>query len=330
MITNATYPGLQRFTYFINQVKTILDKANNTDDPALVIYQQNIRTPFFMLEALTRIYKKISNEKLFTKLNLKFKDIEDSLGAIDYYDGFYKEFTADKNIPQSVTNFVTKQKEISITDLNSKLTSGKWIGEKRKRVTKILQKLNEVEWLPESEDTDAIKKVYVESIDKLCSKFKNNEIQFNNIEADVHELRRALRWLSIYPQALRGLMQLKTDADTPEYLKKYLTPEIITSPYNVMPDGSGLQGHIVLEANNFYALSWMIAELGKLKDNGLRQILITDALKNTLNIPQQNAQELTSSTNAEAQKNISSILENAKEITTTFFKENILENLLAK
>ena len=29
------------------------------------------------------------------------------------------------------------------------------------------------------------------------------KFHFSNVEVDVHELRRKLRWLSIYPQALR-------------------------------------------------------------------------------------------------------------------------------
>ncbi len=59
MNTNSPSQGLERFNYFLKQVQTILDKANESENPALIIYQENIRTPFFMLEALTRIYKKI-------------------------------------------------------------------------------------------------------------------------------------------------------------------------------------------------------------------------------------------------------------------------------
>src|SRR6266571_3408765 len=151
MITNSSFTGLQRFTYFLNQLQTILDKANGSQNPALLIYQENIRTPFFMLEALTRIYKKIHGE-IFTKLNCSFKEMEDILGSIDYYDGFYKEFITKKYVPASITGFLKTQKEARITALNHELEKNKWIGKNQKRIRKIIKKLNNVKWLPETDD----------------------------------------------------------------------------------------------------------------------------------------------------------------------------------
>ena len=46
-----------------------------------------------------------------------------------------------------------------------------------------------------------------------------------------------------------------------------------------MPDGSSLLDHIVLNSDNFYALSWMISVLGKLKDarlNGASSTLVAE------------------------------------------------------
>ena len=158
--------------------------------------------------------------------------------------------------------------------------------------------------------------------------FKKNKIHFNTIEEDVHELRRELRWLSIYPQAFRGMMQLKPSPETTESQKKYLTHEIVTSPYNLMPDGSKLQHHILLNVNNFYALSWLIAELGKLKDDGLRIIIFNETLEHLFGIKKKKAEELTLAIAGNMQMSIPEILENAANIATTFFTENNLENLV--
>ena len=329
MTANSVPVGLQRFNYYIDQLQVIFEKAEGSEDPASIIFQENIRTPFFMLEALTRIYRKIHEKKIFTKLNDSFKAVEDRLGAIDYYDGFYKEAIAKKNMPASVITYLEVKKEEQLTLLNDLLTDENWIGKKRKRIRKILGKLNEVPWLSEFHDLIEVKKVYTKYVNLLIDKFKNNEVQFNTIEEDVHELRRDLRWLSIYPQALRGLMQLKpSNGSTPE-ATKYLTTEIINSPYNIMPDGSKLQDHILLNSNNFYALSWLIAELGKLKDNGLRVFALTEAFTTAFNITKQQAEELIRSLNGETIMSIPEILEKSKDISTTFFKENNLEGLLA-
>jgi hypothetical protein len=328
MTANFVPVGLQRFNYYIDQLQVIFEKAEGSEDPASIIFQENIRTPFFMLEALTRIYRKIHEKKIFTKLNVSFKAIEDRLGAIDYYDGFYKEAISKKNMPASVITYLEVKKEEQVTLLNDLLTDENWIGKKRKRIRKILEKLNEVPWLSEFHDMIEVKNVYAKYVNLLIDKFKNNEIQFNTIEEDVHELRRDLRWLSIYPQAFRGLMQLKpSEGSTPE-ATKYMTTEIINSPYNIMPDGSKLQDHILLNSNNFYALSWLIAELGKLKDNGLRVFALTDALTTAFNITKQQAEELIRSLNGETIMSIPEILEKSKDISTTFFKENNLDGLL--
>ena len=329
MNIDITIPGLQRFNWYIDKLKTILEKAYDSEDPALMVYQENIRTPLFMLEGLTRVYRKIYGNKIFRKLNNSFKEIEDGLGSIDYYDGFYKEFITKKTIPAPITDFLMEQKEAHLASLNRVLEDNKWISTNQKRIRKINEKLNDVPWLSEEQDTIAVKKVYQKCIASLIKKYKNDKLQFNNIEKDLHEFRRELRWLSIYPQAFRGLLQMKTDPQTPEVLKKYLTKEIITSPYNVMPDGSNLKDHIILNADNFYALSWLIAELGKLKDNGLRLIIIQEALAKQLNIKQQKTEERAFSLCGETQLIIPDILERAKNITTTFFEENVLENLVS-
>jgi hypothetical protein len=51
--------GLSRFLYFLEKIKNILEKAESAENPALVAYTEDIRTPLFMLEALSRLYKKI-------------------------------------------------------------------------------------------------------------------------------------------------------------------------------------------------------------------------------------------------------------------------------
>ncbi|MBA2250857.1 MAG: hypothetical protein H0W12_11775 [Chitinophagaceae bacterium] len=328
MDTTTSFPARERFTYFLNQVQVILDKADGFENPGLLIYQQNIRTPFFMLEALTRLYKKISDKKIFAKLNASFKEIEDSLGAVDYYDGFYKDLSTKKNVPESVTTYLNDQKEAMVAKLNVCLEDNNWIGKNQKRIRKIFKNLDKVSWLPEKQDVIEVKKIYGNFISSLTEKFKNNEILFTSIENDVHEFRRELRWLSIYPQAFRGLFQLKASTEMPEVLKKYLTPEIISSPYNIMPDGAALPDHIFLDAANFYAISWVINELGKIKDNGLRIIIIEEALTKLLNIKPQPAEELAYSICGETQMHIPELLDSAKNITTPFFQENVLDNLV--
>ena len=56
------------------------------EDHALFFLKNDLRTPFFMLEALCRIFRKIYKKKFFETLLADFKEIEDISGEIDYYN----------------------------------------------------------------------------------------------------------------------------------------------------------------------------------------------------------------------------------------------------
>ena len=143
-----------------------------------------------------------------------------------------------------------------------------------------------------------------------------------------HELRRELRWLSIYPQALRGLIQMKPSIDSPEYLKKYLTPEIINSPFNKMPEAAAGQPIIYVEADYFYALSWLIAELGKLKDNGLKIVVLKEAVQSLNKVSDGDAEQQALLFCGEGQITTLAILEKSKNASLQFFGERVLEQML--
>ncbi|MEO8719822.1 MAG: hypothetical protein ABI297_04610 [Ginsengibacter sp.] len=324
---NSIPVGKARFLIYVNEIEVILNKAELASNPAWTLYTENMRKPLFMLEALCRLYKKIKSHKKLKKLNELFKDFEDRLGEIDFYDGFQKEFLSP-NIPTSILNYIKCKTDEKTEELNDHLKKEKWIGKHRNGMSKIHKELDEIKWLDEKDDTIAILDVYHDEIKKVIKKYKKKNPEFTSIEDDLHELRRELRWLSIYPQALNGLIQLKPNQVPPEFLLKYLTPEIINSPFNKMPDGTDIPHHILVNDNYFYALSWMIAELGNLKDSGLKILILEESIAAVYNT-KENVEELVYSLLNENQKTIPQILEHSQEITTTFLSENILQNIIA-
>jgi hypothetical protein len=321
--------GWQRFDYFLQQVQAAMTKAAATENPALSLYQQNVRTPIFMLEALTRLYSNIFNKKLFEKLNERFKTFEDLLGAVDYYDGFNKDFSTKENIPAKIKEYIIKQMENKLADLNHLLEDRGWITHDNKRMKKINSKLAKADWPGAEDDEAGVRKYYNKSINKVVKNVEINKISFHDVEKDVHELRRELRWLSIYPQALQGLIQMKPTADSPDYLKKYLTTEIVNSPFNKMPEPGDLKDIIYVSADYFYALSWLIAELGKLKDNGLRIVILKEALLATDRLSDEEAGKQALALCGEGQMTTPDILQRAKEISEQFFNERMPEQLVS-
>ncbi len=320
--------GQIRFEYWLNQLQVLLDKAAKQKNPALFLYQNNARTPLFMLEGLSKLYAGLHNKKKFSKLKEHFKLLEDGLGVIDYYDSFAKEFAANKSIPATITSYLQAQVREKIQSLNEILKEEEWIGADNKRIIKIRKKLEEADWMKEKEEVESICKFYLKSIASIISFATAEDFHFDNVEADVHELRRKLRWLSIYPQALRGCVQLGKTKTAPKYLAKYLTKEIITSPYNKMPDAGDNKHFVILKQNHFYALSWMIAELGKLKDTGLRVIAIKEALQQTSSVSDAEAYSKAYKLCGQNQVQLKEILSKADSICKIYFKEKNLEQLL--
>ena len=190
--------------------------------------------------------------------------------------------------------------------------------------------MNEVDWQVSEKDNEDIKSFYRETINAIVASLDKGEINFDNVEEDVHELRREIRWLSIYPQALRGVMQLKTINPAPDYISKYLTPEIVNSSFNKMPEAKDEAHIIYLDANHFYAMSWLIAELGKLKDSGLKIEAVAETmLAAEAGLDKHIAEERATALLGEGQMKMKDILEKSKSISNTFFAEKVLQQLLS-
>ena len=320
--------GINRFTYFLDQLQALLTKASKQQNPALWLYKNNARTPLFMLEALAKLYSGLHNKKKFTKLDEQFKLLEDILGAIDYYDIFAKEFSANKNIPATITGYLQAQTREKIQSLNEALKEHQWIGAENKRMDKIRKSLQGADWKKEDREIKKIKEFYDKATGEIIGFIGKTNFHFANVESGVHELRRKLRWLSIYPQALRGCIQLGKAKAPPKYLAKYLTKEIVTSPFNKMPDAADNKSFLLLEQNYFYALSWMIDQLGKLKDSGLRVIAIKEALQQLGTISNAAAIKKAYTYLGAGQPRLKQILDNADAICKTYCKEQCLPKLV--
>lgn len=320
--------GIARFDYYLNQVQGLLDTAAKQKNPGLWLYQNNLRTPLFMLEALAKLYAGIHNPKRFTKLKAHFKLLEDILGAIDYYDAFAKQFAANKKIPASITTYLQAQTREKVQSLNEILTEKGWLGEGNRRIIKIRKKLNGAGWLPEEKEIKAIEAFYHTAIAEILAFVKERKYHFQNVEADVHELRRKLRWLSIYPQAFRGCIQLTPVKPVPAHLKKYLTPAITGSPFNKMPDAANNRYFLLLNQQYFLALSWMIAELGSLKDSGLAVVAVKEALQQTASLTEAAALKQAYSILGNKQPSIRIILDKADALCKKYFAEKNLSQLV--
>lgn len=320
--------GPERFLYYLIKLEGLLETAGKQKNPALWLYKNDARTPLFMLEGLAKLYTSIHNPKKFTKLKVQFKLLEDTLGAIDYYDNIAKDISTNKKIPATITSYLQAQTREKIQSLNEILVEKEWLSADGARIKKIQKKLSRADWLKEEPEIAAINEFYGKSIYVITAFVNTSGCNFKNLESEVHELRRKLRWLSIYPQAIRGSIQLSKNKTMPKQLAKYLTKKITTSAFNIMPDAGDASCFLLLEQNYFYSLSWMIAELGKIKDGGLHVIAVKEALQQTGTLTDAEAYKKTYQLLGPKQPKLEQSLAAASGICKTYFNEHNLENLV--
>lgn len=321
--------GIDRFEFYLIKIETLLAQSSSEKNAGLWLYTNDFRTPLFMLEGLAKMYAALHNNNRFSKLKEDFKLLEDALGTIDYYDSFAKEFSKDTGIPITVTEYIQAQTREKIQRLNDILQQRSWVGESAERIKKIRKKLNGADWMKDEKEVKGIAGFYRESIKEINSFVSETNCKFTEIETQVHALRRKLRWLSIYPRALQGTIQLTDSNNNDETLQKYLTEDIINSPFNKMPDAGINQYFLMLEKNYFLAMSSMIAQLGKLKDSGLRVIVVTEAFQQTKGIGKPEALALTYQVLGDQQPNLTSILSQSSVLCETYFKEKNLDRLVS-
>lgn len=318
----------ERFDIQIARIEAILSTAGKQGDAGLALYLNDLRTPLFMLEGLAKMYAAFHNKDDFGKIKEQAKQVEDALGVVDYYYTFKKEFAADSKINPSIKQFFEQKVNEKLVLLNTLLKEENWLN--GKRIDKIKQRVENAGWLSEKEEIDEMYKYYEEETDEINNFIKETGCNFDNVEEDVHELRRKLRWLSIYPQALQGAVRLIPGENETAAIKKYLTDEIVNSRFNQLVVSKNLTYHLQLNKNNFLALSWMIAELGKIKDDGLRITALTEAFEEPESINAKQAEDKVMELLGNNYPTEKYLLTKADDIVKTFFAENLLENLLKR
>ena len=309
------------------KAKALLSEATQQANPAIWLYLNNLRTPIFMLEATSRMCEKLYDDApCFLKMKEQYKAVEDALGALDFYAAAFKNFESNSAIPDAVKQYLTKKADEKAQILNELLEKEGWLN--GRKLGEIEQQLKAVDWRKDAKELEKIAKFYAKNVEKTIEVAYETNFAFGHIE-EVHEIRRRIRWLSIYPQALQGIFQFaETNAEPTTQQKKYVTEAVKKSPFNVIPTTLTVENPILLDKNSFLTMSWLIAKLGELKDNGLGVELVKEALQNTAALADAAAYSKVYAVLGQKQVPLDTLISESQNVLKTYFEEGHLKGLL--
>jgi hypothetical protein len=318
--------GRLRFEAQLEEIERLLSESKAQDHRVFWLFENNLRTNFFMLQGLARLYAKAHNKKLFTKIKDKAKAVEDAFGWLDFYHHYTNSFIRSKTISAEVKEFFKNNLAQRTEDIQKLLKKEGWYN--GDRIKKIRKQLKEANWKDETAEAELFADIYKVEATEILHFLRDHEFRFVDMEHDVHELRRKLRWLSIYPQALQGAVKLVANQKDKSTLEKYHTDYIVNSPYNQFKPSRKLETHLTLGKPQFLALSWLIAELGELKDKGQRIEILTYALMKVEGLTKERAFKKTYMLLAKNYPKDEVLLKKASELSQEFASLAVLDNLV--
>ena len=313
------------FKHHLTVWQHLLLEAAQQPDAATALLAGNARTTLFYLEAITRLLNAVHEQKKMGKLNERFKLLEDSLGDMDHYAALIEAFASNPKIPAEVVAHLVLKLQKATAQTNALLVEQGWMGNKARRMARTKDAVKELDWLTDAGFKAKVHAYYQEQMVKTIEALQQ---PMTEIEAGVHELRRDVRWLSIYPQAFKGFFVLKPARMVAQKWQKYLTPEIVSSPFNRLTRVDDMTEVIELNQNNFYAMSWLIAALGTLKDQGLALLELSQAWAEVQMLVPAEAHQLALDALGAAQANEQELLSAANQIALQVKKDRLFEGLL--
>ena len=305
------------FLVFSNQLKVQLAAAKASENPALYLYQNGARNVIFMLEGLTRLHKEAFGSQKMEKWYDRFKVLEDLLGQFDYYDVLKTQFESEKMLDEQSLQILATKATTALSAMNDVLATKNWF---TKKLSKFDAFIAEENYKYNEKYTTKLKTAYNADVKEIVEFATEIKFKMKEVENELHELRRKLRWLSIYPQAMMGVFQLQKAQQTPDWANKYMTENVLNSPFNQLEKTVEEIAIISLDYHCFVALSFVIQSFGELKDKGLKsELLATEFNFSAAKIKKILGANYVTTTN---------ILAGGSALLATFFEDKVLEQLV--
>jgi len=311
------------FQLYCGQLITLFKKAKTNTNPALFLYKNKARVNIFMAESILRASNKLFEDKQIKEWHSTIKKLEDYLGQIENYIEVLANFSKLKTIKVQQLEYVSGKLDKAVEKLNSKLL-------KHDFYLAELSQMNK-EFKINFNDKTIVLKLHEEIKSELieaCEFFNQFPKGFTDMEKQVHELRRKLRWISIYGESFQGLIVLRDEKEKHAWEKAFITPREIKNPFNKLPVTNKISQHISLNKKAFYALSFMITDLGIIKDKAFALYFLEKSIRKT-NTEKGINSAILASKQLGAKYTEESLLKEAHVLLNLYFNKYKLHEILA-
>lgn len=306
------------FIEHLKELETIAGTTNGSPQAALKFYKAGARNELFKLESLARIYRGTISKHKFEQLYQRLKAVEDELGKYDYNEELYIDISAKKGTSAVIIKHFQLTLELNRKELHEFLVSEGWLPSTGSQYITIKKEILEFSFPSAEELRVPIANFIITQIEEIIKKYDDGTFDLNDIEGGLHELRRRLRWISLYAQVTSGLIQLKPTKNITEEIAHLIPDSVKNSPFNKLPSKMKGVDPLYIEDTNFYLLSKIIAELGVLKDRALKaEALISAAQMSGMKDHDQTEQILEHFGMAENEVELAA--DKAREIADVFF-----------
>lgn len=247
--------GFERFEYRLDQLDRYLRDYPSIDILIKDWRKQNVRSLIFTIEGLARLYT-IVDEEYFKGFYKKIKKLEDALGSyteIEDYIDFAIDIRAPNDAIRKLRSISSGRKKV-LADLLKK----DWV--ESNGVTgaqEMADDLYEMDWL----DTRADRKSLVRAFEVDVNKVIGKKYDMDQLQKGIHELRRRLRWFSIYFSSMDGAIGLEKQTD--EAMKEKWEKAIKKFNWS----GEEKPTYELNLGRHLQLVSW-VEQLGVLKDQG--------------------------------------------------------------
>lgn len=244
--------------------------------PAFRCWKADVRTPAFFLEALARVFAKSGHKSQkddFEVLWMQFKVLEDALGRVDAWSVFHEKAEKKWRSRSAVVEVLREQCVHGIGQADAILREDGWLNEgEGNAFNYITQTLEGLDWPTPKEFKRTLLRFLVHLCRSLENRLVSGEFVLADLEQGVHEVRRRLRWISIYAAVFSGQIQLGSPRDGTSDLSRYARSDILSSRHIELPvpsrDVAKFFDPITVPHSEWVALSCVIQDLGVIKDRG--------------------------------------------------------------